>query len=37
MLSDGMAARTPDVRVHDVAEVLAAAILGPEAKLNAAD
>ena len=30
MLGDGLAARKPDVRVRDIAEVLADAVLGPE-------
>jgi hypothetical protein len=35
MLGDGLAARKPDVRVRDIAEVLADAVLGPEAKPQA--
>lgn len=31
MLGDGLAAQKPDVRVRDIAEVLADAVLGPEA------
>ena len=30
MLNDGLAAKKPDVRVRDVAEMLADAVLGPE-------
>jgi Fe-S oxidoreductase len=30
MLNDGLAAKKPDVRVRDIAEVLAEAVLGPE-------
>ena len=30
MLNDGLAATKPDVRVRDIAEVLADAVLGPE-------
>jgi Fe-S oxidoreductase len=30
MLTDGLAARKPDMRVHDIAEILADAVLGPE-------
>ena len=31
MLNDGLAARKPDVRVRDIAEMLADAVLGAEA------
>jgi hypothetical protein len=30
MLNDGLAAKKPDVRVRDIAEMLADAVLGPE-------
>jgi Fe-S oxidoreductase len=30
MLTDGLAAKSPDVRVRDIAELLADALLGPE-------
>ena len=30
MLSDGLAAQRPDMKVRDIAEVLADAVLGPE-------
>lgn len=31
MLNDGLAVKKPDVRVRDIAEILADAVLGPEA------
>jgi hypothetical protein len=30
MLNDGLAAKRPEVRVRDISEVLAEAVLGPE-------
>ena len=36
MLNDGLAAKKPETRVRDIAEMLADAVLGPEASADSA-